>query len=118
MAIAARVVGFNRGGIVSSLTHESTPIRVSLASEGLEPRAIPVQLRKPLTVDKIESAIRGDVLDQTLSNLGLRPAVGRKLVRELRKQARADGISLSVEEARVLANLMMLVGSEVSNEVE
>ncbi len=86
------------------------------------PPAREVTVERELTVhdSELDAAFNGTVVPTVLEEIGVPEPIraANQFVSQVRKLAKADGLRLSDEEARALANLMFLVGRKLADELE
>ncbi len=115
-----------KGWLISgSAPSESSPARV-LEPQSLEltltnvqqpSRKLPLEVSLEVAEKELDSVLSGELVPQMLSDLGLKPEVGERFLSQVSKQAKADGLDLTKEESRLLANLMFLVGKKLAEEI-
>ncbi len=78
---------------------------------------LPIEIELGVARGELDSVLSGRVLPQVLEDLGLSQSVGDKFVSQISELAAADGLKLTEEEGRLLANLLFLVGKKFSDEI-
>lgn len=107
------------GGIVS--VHPDVgpwEVNSTTATASSESRTLPLEIRLFVTDDEYEAVLNGEIIPNAMERLELEPDLGERFIHEVKSKAEADGLDLTDEEARTLANLMLMVGLKLADEME
>ena len=114
--IAERVIRTIAPDSSLPLALKAQVLKRTLANAHDRPERLRLEVGLDVSDAEVDAALSGKVLREFIADLNLQPDVGEKFVAQISKQAKADGLDLTEEEATNLANLLLLVGKKFADE--